>query len=78
MKARKIGILRIPSIVMSRNRARNQIPIMFRRRQTDDSETELQEEKVQTSATQTSNDMDREERPPERKSFLRTYLPFFQ
>ncbi len=47
-------------------------------RQTDDSEKELQEEKVQTSATQTSNDMDREERPPERKSFLRTYLPFFQ
>lgn len=47
-------------------------------RKTDDNERELQEEKVQTPATQTSNDMDREERPPDRKSFLRTYLPFFQ
>jgi len=47
-------------------------------RQSDDSERELQEENLQTSPTQTSNDMDREERPPNRKSFLRTYLPFFQ
>ena len=44
----------------------------------DDNERELQEDKVQTSSTQTSNDMEREERQPDRKSFLRTYLPFFQ
>jgi ribonuclease E len=47
-------------------------------RRPSDSEKEIQEENDQTSPTQTSNDVDREKRSPDRKSFLRTYLPFFQ
>jgi ribonuclease E len=47
-------------------------------RQNDGNEREPQEEKMQRSGPQTSNDMDREERRPDRKSFLKTYLPFFQ
>jgi ribonuclease E len=44
----------------------------------DDSKTVTAEEEIRTPDKETPNKEDQEERPPQRKSFLRGYLPFFQ
>ncbi len=44
----------------------------------DNNKAESPEEEVHPSSTETRNNTETEERPPDRKSFLRTYLPFFQ
>ena len=58
MKARKIRTLRIPFIMKCRNRARNQIPVMLRQVRRMTMRENSRKKKVQTSSTQTSNDMD--------------------
>ncbi|MGO9119014.1 MAG: Rne/Rng family ribonuclease [Desulfomonilaceae bacterium] len=44
----------------------------------DDSKTVTADEEIRTPDKETPNNEDQEERPPQRKSFLRAYLPFFQ
>jgi ribonuclease E len=44
----------------------------------DDSKTVTAEEEIRTPDKETPNKEDQEEHPPQRKSFLRGYLPFFQ
>ena len=44
----------------------------------DDSKTVTAEEGIRTPDKESPNNEDQEERPPQRKSFLRAYLPFFQ
>jgi hypothetical protein len=44
----------------------------------DDSKTVTTEEEISIPDKDKPNNQDQEERPPQRKSFLRAYLPFFQ
>ncbi len=44
----------------------------------DDTKNAAPEAEIRVSDKETPNDHDKEEQPPQRKSFLRAYLPFFQ